>query len=130
MADQNKKKYMKYEDAVYELVDGEARERLDALEAGTPRVAATAASMELQPNRLYVWPEMPRLSITLAAPTDPNAVGEYHFLFTSGAAATALTLPDSVLLPEGWETEPNRRYEISILEGCMSAQSWAVSANA
>ena len=32
MADQNRKKYIKYEDTTYELVDGEARERIAVLE--------------------------------------------------------------------------------------------------
>ena len=66
-----------------------------------------------------------RIDLALWAPLLIFAAGLLCMKF-----APLLTLPDSVLLPEGWETEPNRRYEISILEGCMSAQSWAVSANA
>ena len=128
--DNNQKQYIKYENTTYELTDGAARARLDALERGAPRAAVTASELALEPNKLYVWPEMAALTLTLAAPADDGFAGEYHFFFTSGAAAPQFRLPDDVLLPEGFAIEANRRYEISILEGCLSAQSWAVSAHA
>lgn len=92
------------------------------------RVVMTSAdaSPTLQPNRLYVFPEMASLSVALAAPTDGTIVNEYHFRFTSGAAATTLTIPGTVAQPDGFAVEANQVYEVSIVDGCMTAQGWAV----
>ena len=98
--------------------------------ARTPRVAMTAqdTTPTLDPNKLYVFPEMSALTITLAAITDNTIVNEYHFIFESGSTATVLTLPASVLQPDGFTVEANMHYEVSILEGAMTAQGWAVTA--
>ena len=95
-----------------------------------PRItkASTDTTATIEPNKLYVFPEMSALTITLAAITDNTIVNEYHFIFESGATATVLTLPASVLQPDGFTVEANMHYEISILEGAMTAQGWAVSA--
>ena len=97
--------------------------------ARTPRVAMTASDTTptLDPNKLYVFPEMATLTPTLASPTDNTIVNEYHFVFDSGSTATVLTLPASVLQPDGFTVEANMHYEVSILEGAMTAQGWAVS---
>lgn len=50
----------------------------------------------------------------------------YHFIFRSGATPTVLTLPDEVILPDGFEIEANRIYEINIMENLLSYQSWPV----
>jgi hypothetical protein len=96
----------------------------------TPRVAMTASDTTptLNPNTFYVFPEMATLTPTLATPTDNSVVNEYHFIFDSGSTATVLTLPASVLQPDGFTVEANMHYEISILEGAMTAQGWAVTA--
>jgi len=96
-----------------------------------PRIAkaSTDTTAEIEPNKLYVFPEMASLTITLAAITDNTIVNEYHFIFESGSTATVLTLPASVLQPDGFTVEANMHYEISILEGAMTAQGWAVSAS-
>ena len=92
------------------------------------RVAMTAATAALEPNRLYVWGETASLTITLAAPADSTIVNEYHFIFASGATPTTLTIPAAVKTPDGFTVDANMVYEVSILEGCMTAMSWAVSA--
>ena len=94
------------------------------------RVAMTSSDTTptIDPNKLYVFPEMATLTLTLATPTDNTIVNEYHFVFDSGATATVLTLPATVLQPDGFTVDANMVYEVSILEGCMTAQSWAVSA--
>lgn len=98
--------------------------------ARTPRVAMTAqdTTPTLDPNKLYVFPEMSALAITLATPTDNTIVNEYHFIFASGATPTTLTIPAAVKTPDGFTVDANMVYEVSILEGAMTAQSWAVSA--
>ena len=98
-------------------------------EVGTARVTMTASDTTptLDPNTFYVFPEMASLTPTLNTPSDATIVNEYHFIFTSGAAATTLTLPASVLQPDGFTVEANHVYEVSILENCMTAQGWAVA---
>ena len=97
---------------------------------GTARIEklSTDTSVELQPNKLYIFPEMAELTITLAEPTDTGIANEYHFVFQSGATATTLSIPDTVKIPSGFSVDVNKIYEISILEGCLCCQSWAVTA--
>ena len=96
---------------------------------GTVRIEklSTDTAVELEPNKLYIFPEMAELTITLAEPTDTAVASEYHFVFQSGATATTLSLPDTIKLPSGFTVDASKIYEISILEGCLCAQSWAVS---
>ena len=98
--------------------------------SGVPvRVEKTAVDtvVELQPNVLYIFPEMPSLTYTLATPSDTSIANEYHFVFHSGATATELVHPANVSVPDGFAVDKNKVYEISILEGCLAYQSWAVS---
>ena len=91
---------------------------------------STDTAVEIEANKLYIFPEMTDLTISFADPTDTTSVAEYHFLFQSGATATTLTLPDTVKLPSGFSIDANKVYEISILEGCLCCQSWEVAASA
>lgn len=98
--------------------------------SGVPvRVEKTASdtTVELEPNKLYVFPEMASLTYTLAAPADTSVANEYHFVFQSSATATELVHPANVSVPDNFTVDKNKAYEISILEGCMAYQSWAVS---
>ena len=74
----------------------------------------TDTVVTLQPNVLYVFPEMAILTVTLGTPSDTNVANEYHFFFTSGATATTLTLND--VLSDAYSIEANMKYEVSILE--------------
>lgn len=74
----------------------------------------TDTVVTLEPNKLYVFPEMASLTITLGTPSNANVANEYHFFFTSGAAATTLTLND--VLSDAYSIEANMKYEVSILE--------------
>lgn len=93
------------------------------------KIEKTAAdtAVELQPNALYVFPEMTELSLTFTEPEDTSIVNEYHCIFQSGATATTLTIPDTINLPSGFTVEANKVYELSIMESCLTYQSWAVS---
>ena len=97
-------------------------------EVKIPRMEKTASDVitEIIPNTFYVFPEMASLSVTLAAPSDTTVVNEYRFRFTSGATATTLTLPDSVI--GELTVEANKVYEISVIDNYLVYQSWAVSA--
>lgn len=97
---------------------------------GVPvRVEKTSedTTVELEPNKLYIFPEMASLTYTLATPEDTSIANEYHFIFQSGATATELVHPANVSVPDNFTVEKNKVYEISILEGCLAYQSWAVS---
>lgn len=98
-------------------------------ESSTVRVEKTASdtTTEIEPNKLYVFPEMLSLTYTLATPSDTSVSNEYHFVFRSGATATELVHPANVSVPDNFTVEKNKVYEISILEGCLAYQSWTVS---
>lgn len=76
---------------------------------------STDTTVTIEPNKLYIFPEMASLTVTLATPSDTNVANEYHFFFTSGATATTLTLND--VLSDAYSIEANTKYEVSILEG-------------
>lgn len=77
-------------------------------------MTSSDTTVTLQPNILYVFPEMSSLTITLGTPADSNVANEYHFFFTSGATATTLTLND--VMSDAYSIEANTKYEVSILE--------------
>lgn len=98
--------------------------------SGVPvRVEKTSEDtvVELEPNKLYIFPEMSSLTYTLATPADATVANEYHFIFQSGSTATQLVNPAGVSVPDNFTIDSNKVYEISILEGCLAYQSWAVS---
>ena len=96
--------------------------------SGTVRVekGSTDTTVELEPNKLYIFPEMASLTYTLAKPADANVANEYHFVFKSGSTATELVHPSTVNIGN-FSVETNKIYEVSILEGLLTSQSWAVS---
>lgn len=106
--------------AVTAEYDGSTEQTVNIPIAGssaTPRqeMQNTDTNVTLQPNKLYVFPEMASLTVTLAEPDNSNVANEYHFFFTSGATATTLTLND--VLSDAYSIEANMKYEVSILEG-------------
>ena len=74
----------------------------------------TDTTVTLEPNKLYIFPEMASLTVTLAEPDNSNVANEYHFFFASGATATTLTLNN--VLSDAYSIEANMKYEVSILE--------------
>ena len=78
-------------------------------------MSSSDTTVTLEPNKLYVFPEMASLTVTLAEPDNSNVANEYHFFFTSGQTATTLTLND--VLSDTYSIEANMKYEVSILEG-------------
>ena len=81
---------------------------------------STDTTVTLEPNKLYVFPEMESLTYTI------EGTGEVHFIFKSGATATRVVHPDGVNIGS-FTVESNKVYEVSILEGLLTSQSWAVS---
>lgn len=82
---------------------------------------STDNTVTLEPNKLYIFPEMESLTYTLGEGT-----GEVHFIFKSGATATRVVHPDGVNIGN-FTVESNKVYEVSILEGLLISQNWSVS---
>lgn len=96
--------------------------------SGTVRVekGSTDTTVELEPNKLYIFPEMASLTYTLAEPADASVANEYHFVFKSGSTATRVVHPSNVNIGN-FSVESNKIYEVSILEGLLTSQNWSVS---
>ena len=82
---------------------------------------STDTTVTLEPNKLYIFPEMESLTYTIAEGT-----GEVHFIFKSGATATRVVHPTGVNIGN-FSVESNKVYEVSILEGLLTSQNWSVS---
>ena len=67
--------------------------------------------------------DLTSLTITLGG----DANGHYHFDFSTGSTAPTLTLPSSVLTPDGFQVEANKAYEVDILNKHAAIQSWSLS---
>ena len=96
--------------------------------SGTVRVekGSTDTTVELEPNKLYIFPEMASLTYTLAEPADASVANEYHFVFKSGSTATELVHPSTVNVGN-FSIDANKVYEVSILEGLLTSRSWSVN---
>lgn len=82
---------------------------------------STDTTVTLEPNKLYIFPEMESLTYTIGEGT-----GEVHFIFRSGATATRVVHPTGVNIGS-FTVESNKVYEVSILEGLLTSQNWSVS---
>lgn len=82
---------------------------------------STDTTVTLEPNKLYIFPEMESLTYTLGAST-----GEVHFIFKSGSTATRVVHPSGVNVGS-FSVDANKVYEVSILEGLLTSQNWSVS---
>lgn len=82
---------------------------------------STDTTVTLEPNKLYIFPEMASLTYTIGEGT-----GEVHFIFRSGATATRVVHPSGVNIGS-FSVDANKIYEVSILEGLLTSQNWSVS---
>ena len=82
---------------------------------------STDTTVTLEPNKLYIFPEMESLTYTIGEGT-----GEVHFIFRSGATATRVVHPSNVNIGN-FSVDANKIYEVSILEGLLTSQNWSVS---
>ena len=81
---------------------------------------STDTTVTLEPNKLYVFPEMESLAYTI------KGTGEVHFIFRSGAMATRVVHPTGVNIGS-FSVDVNKVYEVSILEGLLTSQNWSVN---
>ena len=85
-------------------------------------VSGTTPTITPAPNTIYKCGEVASLTIS-----NPTATGAYSVIFTSGATATDLSIPQTLLMPDGFTVEANRLYEINVLDNRAVIGSWAVS---
>lgn len=86
-------------------------------------ISGTTPTITPEDNTIYNCGEL--ISLTIS---NPPANGAYSVIFTSGATATDLSIPQTLLMPDGFTVEANRIYEINVLANRAVAGSWAVSA--
>lgn len=107
-----------------QAVQAKGQEVINSLKI-TNRVelSETDTTVELEPNKLYVFPEMANITYELKEPTDKSIVNEYHFVFQSGASPTQVVHPVGVKIGN-FSVEANKIYEVSIMENLLTSQSW------
>ena len=87
-------------------------------------VAGAEVSLSLEANTVYLCGEVTALTISSFP-----AKGSFVVVFTSGAAPTTLTVPQTMAMPGGFQVEANTRYEINVQDGYALCAGWAVSAS-
>ena len=87
--------------------------------------APPSGSFALSPGILYDFTQADAsaLTFTFEAPADGKAAA-YHVMFRCGSTAATVTLPEGVKTPDGYVIEAGRVYELSVLEGLLTYQSW------
>lgn len=75
---------------------------------------ATDTTPTLVQNKMYEFPEMASLDITLATPV-ANELNEYQFSFDSGSTATTFSVPSGVVWTSTVTIEANMHYEVNII---------------
>ena len=93
------------------------------------RAAPPSGSYALSPGVLYDFTQADAsaLTFTFTAPEAGKAAA-YHVMFKCGSTAATVTLPEGVKTPDGYVIEAGRVYELSVLEGLLTYQSWEADA--
>lgn len=66
------------------------------------------------------------LTITFNAAA-AGTLAQYHFDFNCGSAAVPLTMPASVIMPDGFTTDVNMHYEVDVLNNYAVIANWEAS---
>lgn len=77
-------------------------------------IEGATPTQSISPNKFYKFGSVTTLTITFS-PETPNVLNEYMFQFTSGETATVLNMPDSVKWIGDHTIEPNKTYQVSIV---------------
>ena len=109
-------------DQITVLANGCMGARTD-LAFATVRESVSGTSVNLDPEtyHYYVCGELTALTVDSSPGT-----GGWSVRFTSGSTATVLTMPNTVVMPDGFEVEANAVYEINVLDNYALAASWPV----
>ena len=86
-----------------------------------------AVTQALDPGKIYHFTgALTALTITLNTPA-AGQIAHYHFDFTCGATAPTVTIPSTVIMPDGSSFDASKRYEVDILNNYGAVVSWASS---
>lgn len=86
-----------------------AAERAENAVPAIEEIEGAAVTIDVQPNHIYKCGEL--TSLTIQSVADSAQIAEV--IFTSGAAATELALPDTLSGVTGWQIpQPNKTYKI------------------
>ena len=77
-------------------------------------IEGATPTQSISPNKFSKFESVTTLTITFS-PETPNVLNEYMFQFTSGETATVLNMPDSVRWIGDHTIEPNKTYQVSIV---------------
>lgn len=93
------------------------------------KAAPPSGSYALSPGVLYDFTQADAtaLTFTFEVPESGKAAA-YHVMFKCGSTAATVTLPEGVKTPDGYAIEAGRVYELSVLEGLLTYQSWEADA--
>ena len=84
-----------------------------------------AVTQALDAGKIYHFTgALTALTITLNATTE---LAQYHFDFNCGTTAPTVTLPNTVVLPNGNSFDANNHYEVDILNNYGAVLAWANS---
>ena len=78
----------------------------------------TDTEVTIESNKLYIFPEMASLTVTLAEPSNTDIVNEWHWFFDSGETACVFSLQNqdgSQVYTDTYSIDANMRYEVSVL---------------
>ena len=85
-------------------------------------VSGTTPSISVDDNTIYTCSST-LTSLTLTNTSDKD----FSVIFTSGTTPTTLTIPNTLHMPDDFEVEANKRYEINVFNNYGLAASWSVS---
>ena len=92
----------------------------------------TDTTVTLDPNKLYVFPEMTSLTVTLGTPSNTDIVNEWHWFFDSGETACVFSLQNqdgSQVYTDAYSIDANMRYEVSVLNSVAYIKGVAITAD-
>lgn len=92
----------------------------------------TNTAVTLQPNILYIFPEMASLTVTLAEPSNTNIANEWHWFFDCGENACVFSLQNqdgSQVYTDTYSIDANMRYEVSVLNSVAYIKGVAITDN-
>lgn len=101
----------------------QARVNIGAASEVLEVVSGTSVNLDPEFGYRYICGELTSLAIT----SSPS-IGGWSIRFDSGATATVLTMPSAIAMPDGFEVEANKTYEINVMDGYALVSEWPYTA--
>lgn len=98
-------------------------EDVDGVQPNFVQRQGGAVAINPENNSVYLCGEVSGLTITNAP-----ALSIFVVRFTSGSTPVNLRIPEDVVMPDDFEVEANRTYELNIMDKYCTVASWEVTA--